>query len=162
MLTLKKHRVTIPRLAKELLEPEFAVKVESLLGYKLAGQTAIQQQTLASVLKELDISVFNSNSVESYKERQRRNMQALEKHSWRKWGWHRIELKRYQRAVPLRVLQLAMRIAERLPRARFGVDELVRVHSKRPRLADPFLVVSMGSARYYIAQWDEPTFSDEN
>src|SRR6266404_2131906 len=125
---LRKHRVTIPRLAKELLEPEFAEKVHSLLGYELATRTDIQKQTLASVLKELDVSVFNPSSVATYKERQRKDMQDTEKHSWgRTWAWRRIELKRYKRPIPLRVLQLALRIAERLPQARFGVDELVKV-----------------------------------
>ena len=59
---LRKHRVVVPRMAKTLVEPEFAEKVESLLGYQLGAQTAIQQQTLASVLQELEVSVFNPHS----------------------------------------------------------------------------------------------------
>lgn len=160
---LRKQRVTVPRISKALTTPELAVKVKELLGYNLldrATATAVAQQTLAGVLKELDISVFNPRSVQKYKERQRQKQQHQERHSWTRWSWHQIALSRYQKAVPLAALQTALRIAERIPEARFIVEELRKTHA-RPRTVDPFLYVAVGSVRYYIAQWDEPSFSDE-
>jgi len=136
-------------------EPKFVTKVQSLLGYGLTK--ILKQQSLAGVLSELGVSVFNPTSVEEYKAR-KRSEQYNKAGNRFEWTWKRTALKDYQQPVPLGVLQLALRIAERLPEAKFSVDQL-STHGKLQ--VDPFLVVLMGPMEYYIAQWDEPTFSDE-
>ena len=85
-----------------------------------------------------------------------------------RWGWTLVPLRHsdaqryqansYDQPVPLHVLQLVARIAERAPNAMFSVTAI----AQQPK-ADPFLVVQadFGAPYFAIAQWDEPAFRAE-
>jgi hypothetical protein len=69
----------------------------------------------------------------------------------RRLRWHSIEIRAYHKAVPEHVLLKAMQIKCEAPQTQIWVQEL----QEHP---DPFLLVSMGSEKYYVEVWDEPKF----
>lgn len=63
--------------------------------------------------------------------------------------WHCMPLKNWSKPIPIPILQTALQINERLPGAKFFIEELKE---------DPFLIAHYGDRDYYIAVWDEPGF----
>lgn len=78
-----------------------------------------------------------------------------------KWRWATFTLgENYPRYIPLHILNIANQIKAVRPKTSFHVDELtvsVEEHEPQPVL-DPFLWVSLGPEKYYIAVWDEREF----
>lgn len=68
--------------------------------------------------------------------------------------WRMTPLRDYGSPVPKPVLDLAVQLKKRLPKARFHVHELVQ----QERVLDPFLAVTYAETTYFIAAWDEPEF----
>ena len=76
-----------------------------------------------------------------------------------RWNWQLVLLCSYRRPIPEFVLETACRISDRMPRATFSVEELVRDR----RVSDPFLVVQAGTPDtvqeiFYVEVFDEPRF----
>jgi hypothetical protein len=71
--------------------------------------------------------------------------------------WRCTKLAKYRGAIPEFALSRAVEIKERLPKARFYVEELTV--DKR---YDPFLIVACGRERFYIDVWDEPEFETQH
>ncbi len=163
--------------------PEFdlisaiALKAEALLGYSaLRKRLGIHPASLTRTLEELGIDPFLEEDVKEYKARK---AQALEDKVWADFrgraglepvaavealvtsfvhvAWRRTKLARFQGEIPEFALSRAIEIKERLPKARFYVDELTV--DKR---YDPFLIVACGRERFYIDVWDEPEFESQH
>lgn len=162
---IARRKVGIPRVAKRTLDPTLAEKAQTLLKYTMAATSqaaVVLGMKLQRVLHDLDISVLNPVSVAKYRRSKASAMtkRARDRGHWGvTWHWEVTPLAGYKKPVPAAALELAVRIAEAMPEAIFQVDELQR-HSQRPAMNDPFLIVRAGTARYYIAHWDEPTFKD--
>lgn len=162
---IARRKVGIPRVAKRTLDPTLAEKAQTLLKYTMAASSqaaVVLGMKLQRVLHDLDISVLNPASVLKYRKTKAAAMtrRARERGHWGvTWHWEAVSLAGYKKPVPASALELAVRIAEAMPEAIFQVDELQR-HSQRPAMNDPFLIVKAGSAKYYIAHWEEPTFKD--
>lgn len=71
----------------------------------------------------------------------------------RKFKWQSIELDSYGREIPRHIIQRIVTIGDRLPEAKFSVEEL---GEQRP---DPFLKMYVGKQGYYIDVWLEPDFN---
>lgn len=72
---------------------------------------------------------------------------------------HRHGIFKYERYIPIHVLNLAVSVKELVPKATFFVDELQQTYQRIPRpLPDPFLQVKLAGESYYIAVWDEREF----
>ena len=160
---LKTEKVKAPRTAKRFDE-ETAEKISAVLGYKevvTARKSEVEARSLAKVLADLNISVFNPRSVEAYKKRRiaeaKKNIRKS-RYYYSTFSWKTIPLEKYRKPVPLTALTKAVAIKEAMPEAKFAVQELTK---NRVPIPDPFLVVKAGNATYYIAQWNEPTFEDE-
>ncbi len=143
-------------------------KARVLLGYeKLEESLAISknQVILAKALYDLGISVYNPSAVEEYQKTKaamarKRATSTRRRNRYNSRGsrlvvtWKKIPLHKYSRPVPVEALEKAVTIAEAVPNVTFVVEELtVRTVPK-----DPFLCVSVGTLKYYIAHWDEPDF----
>jgi hypothetical protein len=64
----------------------------------------------------------------------------------------------YDRYVPVHVLNWAVQIKDCLPKTSFVIHELTVTSGTSWPKPDPFLEVSYGSEKYYIAVWDEREF----
>src|SRR3989344_5755378 len=67
-----------------------------------------------------------------------------------RWQWRSFLLAQYHNQVPVHVLNKAIAIQERVPEAKFFVDELTN--------GDPLLRVECGKSKFYIEVWGEPKF----
>lgn len=162
---IKRVKVTKPTKRTLATAEETARKAEELLGYTALSQAktaADESHALASALIELGITVLHPSTVEKYKKDCIKD--ANEKSRRSRWyntfSWKQTALPKYRKAVPIEALNMAVRIAEKVPTAQFIVEELARTRTKRV-VADPFLVVRAGNVRYHIAHWDEPGFEDK-
>jgi len=78
----------------------------------------------------------------------------------RDYEWNSTPLPYYTRSVPQRALSVAVDIKEHSTRElAFNIEELKQ--KERPRIVDPFLVVSCGYSRFHVAVWDEPKFEEQ-
>ena len=141
---------------------------------------------LAEVLAELEIDVLDLDSVNRYKEAHLQEL-VKPKHTGRfawllnafeyqeEYIWQRVSMERYNLPIPSFVVNKAVQIKKRLPKAVFWIEECV--DRRTIRVEDPFLVVdydgklhSSGRAPHnstygdyvhverYIEVWDEPKF----
>ena len=128
---------------------ELADKASSLLGYGRLQRAT--KSKLARVLKELDIEIFNTEEVETYKQ------QTTLVHRGQVYGnsnaWSRTAISKYDKPIPEFVLNKAVQLKENLPNVEIYVDEL-----QSTVISDPFLYVFFGNEGYYIEVWDEPKF----
>lgn len=69
-------------------------------------------------------------------------------------SWKKFLIKDYPRRVPEFALQTAADLSEKCPEAQFYIDEL-QLEEKPP---DPFLLVQVDHATYYLEVWNEPGF----
>lgn len=152
------HQKVSAASTKQMLSDEEYARIKNLLGYN-GMEVDRGKVTLAATLRELDIDVLHPRSVERYK--RERHAEATKRvknsHGWNgliRWRWTSVGLRTYKKCVPVSALATAARIAEKLPEAKFLVEELRRER----RVIDPFLIVSYKGAKYYIAHWDEPSF----
>lgn len=92
--------------------------------------------------------------------------------NWPKWQWNEYTLANYGQArdlwtnggrevirrplIPAEALMIAVQVAELMPDAQLTVQALEPGPVKPA--CEPFLVVSWGNRRYYLAVWDEPGF----
>ena len=162
--------------------PEFdlisaiALKAEALFGYSaLRKKLGIHPASLTRTLEELGIDPFLEEDVKKYKASKARTVEgkvwedfqrragldpasAVETlvTSFVRVSWRRSKLSNYQGQIPEFALSKAIEIKERLPQARFYVEELTV--NKR---YDPFLIAACGRERFYIDVWDEPEFETE-
>jgi hypothetical protein len=154
-----------------------ALKAESILGYSgLRERLGVAPASLTRVLEELEIEPYNPEDVKRYKAEKISEVEArlwdefrvqiledVEKHGVALEGtfvrarWHLVPLRKFKGEVPEFALSKALEIKERLPKAKFYVDEL-----KAIRRYDPFLVVACGRERFYIDVWDEHDFEVKN
>jgi hypothetical protein len=162
--------------------PEFdlisaiAVKAEALLGYSvLRKRLGIHPASLTRTLEELDIDPFLEEDVKKYKAAKARDLKAkvwadFQRRagldpvgvealvtSFVRVSWRCTKLAKFQGEIPEFALSRAVEIKERLPNARFYVEELTV--EKR---YDPFLVVACGRERFYIDVWDEAEFEAQH
>ncbi len=162
--------------------PEFdlisaiALKDEALLGYSgLRRKLGIHPASLTRTLEELGIDPFLEEDVKKYKASKARDLEmkvwadfqrragldptgAVEAliTSFVRVSWRRTKLAKYEGEIPEFALSRAIEIKERLPKARFFVEELTV--DKR---YDPFLIATCGRERFYIDVWDEPEFESQ-
>jgi len=154
-----------------------ALKAEAVLGYSgLRERLGIPPASLTRVLEELEIEPYRIDDVKKYKADQ---VLKVEDEVWAEFReraklevqepwtlgiaagtfvsarWRKVPLEEYEGTVPEFALSHAIEIKERLPKAKFHVEELVV--DKR---YDPFLVVSCGRERFYIDVWDERDFEN--
>lgn len=161
---LTKQKVKTPRRTQKPFSAEMAEKIAAVLGYKeveVARKSQVEAASLATVLANLNISVLNPRSVDAYKKRRVEEEKKKSKKSryyYTTFSWKSVPLEKYRKPIPLGALKTAVTIKEAMPEAKFVVEELLK--NRRP-IPDPFLVVKAGSAKYYIEQWDEPSFEDE-
>jgi hypothetical protein len=135
-----------------------ALKAEAVLGYSgLRKRLGIEMGSLACTLGELGIEPFRFADVEIYKMEKARE---VEKHLTSvpagtsvRAEWRTVSLNGYKGEVPEFALSHALEIKERMPAAKFEVEEL-RVEKQY----DPFLIVSCGKERFYIDVWEEEEF----
>ena len=156
---------------KNKINLDLAQKAASVLGYTLAEECFKEEEgrrELAGILSKLNISVLNPSSVERYKrqkiEEAKKNVNHRRNSGYRTtFSWLVIALEKYRKAVPLSVIETAVRIKEEVPTVEFFVEELrKKVAFTSPKVVgDPFLFVKLGAGKYYLAQWDEPGFEDE-
>lgn len=144
---------------------QLAAKARVLLGYKGLMRHVAPPGALAQALCALEIDPLNNIQVEAYKEKllssERTRIQAMPRrgYSYRtNVSWKEIPLDKYQKPVPMFVLNKAVQIAETLPTAEFTIEELSVTRSRIQLDPDPFLIVSYGDERYYVEVWDEPSF----
>jgi hypothetical protein len=65
----------------------------------------------------------------------------------------------YRGYIPVHILNEALSVRSKLTSAEFSIYELTREEREVPRpLPDPFMEVSLGAERYFIAVWDEREF----
>jgi hypothetical protein len=154
-----------------------ALKAEALLGYSaLRERLGIHPASLTRTLDALGIEPFLEEDVRKYKAEKAR---ALEVRLWTDFeeraslnptsavevmitsfvrvAWRGTKLAKFRGEIPEFALSRAIEIKERLPKARFYVEELTV--DKR---YDPFLVVACGRERFYIDVWDEPEFETQH
>jgi hypothetical protein len=159
---IKKQKVPKPK-AKRVRVPEgLSKKTLELLGY--SGLENAQKgeegaRALAGTLHDLNISVLNKTAVESYKSKRMKQANKTVRRWGERYAWKSTPLRGYRKPVPVSALKIAARIVEVLPGTKFTVEELIKRRARR--MVDPFLCVSMGTVKYYIAHWDEPTFEDK-
>ena len=153
---------TLPKptvIEKPGLDEQLANDAAAKLGYgpmaeEIQAKTA--EARLLATLRELDIRPFTHASVAAYKAEKRNEVQRESR--WVFATWRATELSKYKKAVPSYVLHTALRVHDKMPDAKFMVDELV-VETRTP---DPFLFVQIGTkTRYYLDVWDEPSFKGE-
>lgn len=80
---------------------------------------------------------------------------VLDKNSGNWWRWNRYAVGEYRNVIPEGVLSVALAVKERLPDVTLIVDAL----ELERRGDEPFLVAHLGLAEFYIAVWDEPSFT---
>jgi len=151
-----------------------ALKAEALLGYSaLRKRLGIHPASLTRTLEELGIDPFLKEDVKEYKVSKARDLEAkvwadLQRRagmdpasavevlvtSFVRATWRCTKLRG---EIPEFALSRAVEIKERLPKARFYVEELMV--DKR---YDPFLIVACGRERFYIDVWDEPEFESQH
>ena len=154
-----------------------ALKAEALLGYSvLRKRLGIHPASLTRTLEELGIDPFLKEDVKEYKVSKARDLEAkvwadLQRRagmdpasavevlvtSFVRATWRCTKLAKYRGEIPEFALSRAVEIKERLPKARFYVEELMV--DKR---YDPFLIVACGRERFYIDVWDEPEFETQH
>ena len=154
-----------------------ALKAEALLGYSaLRKRLGIHPASLTRTLEELGIDPFLKEDVKEYKVSKARDLEAkvwadLQRRagmdpasavevlvtSFVRATWRWTKLAKYRGEIPEFALSRAVEIKERLPKARFYVEELMV--DKR---YDPFLIVACGRERFYIDVWDEPEFESQH
>jgi hypothetical protein len=163
--------------------PEFdlisaiAVKAEALLGYSaLRKRLGIHPASLTRTLEELGIDPFLEDGVRLYKAAKARDLEAkvwadFQRRagldpvaavealvtSFVRVSWRCTKLAKFKGEIPEFALSRAVEIKERLPKARFYVEELTV--EKR---YDPFLIVACGRERFYIDVWDEAEFEAQH
>jgi hypothetical protein len=135
-------------------------QAKEVLGYSPRSKTPLNLKTaaraaLAKTLRELDISILDPRSVTRYKRAALAAVRKLKRRpGWYRWQWESQPLQTYQRLIPDEAIVVALRIKERLPEATFKIEALRRYRVQ----ADPFLLVSLKGASYYLMCWDEPGF----
>jgi hypothetical protein len=72
------------------------------------------------------------------------------------WRWAMTEIENYNLPIPIHVLQTALRVKAAIPGSKFQVEYLTREYTQE--WPDPFLVLNVGDAYYYLEVWDEPKF----
>jgi len=152
---------TIRQLTKTDKNAVLAAKASKLLGYKLFGKHLRQPEVLGKALMELDIHPLDRTSVELYKRKKliatRKQYHGNSEYNYRV-DWHMVELKNYGSPIPEFVLNKAVQIAEKTPKAKFMIEDIQVRQETRTRNLDPFLVVTLGGEEYYVEVWDEPKF----
>jgi len=110
---------------------------------------------------DLGIHPLVEETVEAYKKKMRsatmRKFHGNSGYSYRV-EWAATPLKSYSHPIPEFVLNKAVQIAEKLPKAQFVIEDLRVRQETRTRNFDPFLIVSLGEEQYYVEVWDEPKF----
>ena len=88
-------------------------------------------------------------------------LNIAEKKGRRVVEWIRYPLgKDYAKPIPRFALDNITEVHQRLPEAKFFVEELTFSTRARTRLViDPFLIVTLGTEQYYTDVWDEPDFN---
>lgn len=123
---------------KEVLD-----KAEKTLGYRCGSRGYKLDQCLA----ELGLESLNYDQVRKYMAQKTKDG----------FGFVQYDIKEYRLAIPVHVLETAIRIKEKLPTAEFTVFNYERRSSAA---GDPFLWVSQDGWGVYIEVWDEPEFED--
>lgn len=68
--------------------------------------------------------------------------------------WKLIPISEYEGPIPEFALQTAVDLGKACRNSRFFVEELI----VKKEVVDPFLVVTLGDAKYYLEVWNEPGF----
>ncbi|MDO8470946.1 MAG: hypothetical protein Q7S63_03225 [bacterium] len=109
-------------------------------------------QRLVDLLNELGIEPFSPESVKRYQEAMLKSARVGRPYPTF-IRWERTSIDEYRRSVPESVLAKATAIREEVPSARLLVEWLNE---------DPFLIVKVPGAEYYVEVWGEPEFQDLN
>jgi hypothetical protein len=77
--------------------------------------------------------------------------------------WRATPISAYKKPIPEFVLNKAVQIAEKCPKAEFTIEELQveRYQRIQRTLPDPFLVAKLGSESFFVEVWDEPLFENK-
>lgn len=110
---------------------QFAMEVESLLGYSNLRKEVKAPSPLRTVLAKLEIEVLNPEQVQNYKKQAAEHMRTAKKMSDPTWDV--TPLGEYHQKVPHFVLSKALEVKKALPEAQFFVEHLKE---------DPFLIVT--------------------
>jgi len=166
------ERVSIPNTKKSPEIEELARKASNVLGYNTLANRILPPVSLGSVLKQLEIEPFSTKSVEQYKAEKLAEVKSKRGKQPRRYdslgyivretvSWKQTPIHEYKKAIPEFALRKAVQIKEACPAADIAIDEITvtRSRTQPPRTNfDPFLVVSLGSERYYVEVWDEAKF----
>jgi len=156
---LKRIDLIVPK--DENADAQLAEKASILLGYSGAMVRKNVAGVLGKVLIELDIRPYDLKRVGAYKEKKRKEAHAQRRATVRSSyvqvysRWMLVPLSKYTAIVPEFALRKAVQIKEACPTALFYVDVL-KVNTKK--IPDPFLVVKLGSEKYWVEVWDESEF----
>lgn len=117
---------------------QFAMEVESLLGYTNLRKKVNAPSQLRCLMAKLQIEVLNPEQVLAYKEQAKGHMKTAKKMSDPTWTV--TPLSDYHQEIPHFVLSKALEIKKELPAAQFFVDHLQE---------DPFLIVTTAKTTDY-------------
>lgn len=169
--TLKRMDVASSALTDKITT--LAAQAKLVLGYAKLADRVLSPVRLASVLKDLEIQPFSDASVKEYQAakivetRELRKAEAKKSRtpSWQRSQfrerilWKSFDIARYTKTVPEFALRKGIQVKSACPDARILIEELTVQRTQPVRKDyDPFLVVALGSERYYIEVWDEAKF----
>ena len=155
---LKRMDLVLPKAGND--NAILADKAAKLLGYTGAMVTRNVAGELGKVLIDLDIRPYDTKRTAAYKEKKRKEAHAERRARTASYydvrsRWVQVQLDKFTGVVPDFALRKAIMIKEAMPEAQFFVDVL-KVNTKR--IPDPFLVVKLGTEKYWVEVWDETEF----
>lgn len=148
-------RVEVELSVREL-DRSLAEDAASVLGYtplKTEMDKDEARFVLAAAFERLDIKPFDDAQVKTYK-------QAMADKGTSRYKiatWKEVLIKDYTQPIPMHILQRAVAVKKEVPGCDVYVDYLESVN-----LPDPFLVVKMSGACFYIDVWDEPQWESRD
>lgn len=74
--------------------------------------------------------------------------------------WKRFSMRGYKHPIPKSVVQMAVTIAQTIEGVSLEIEEMVVTQAPKA-LFDPFLIVTQGKEKYYVAVWGEKDFEAE-
>lgn len=153
---------------KALSDEAVLAEVKEVLGYGGVDE-ALTLKRVAEVLAKLDIEPFDPKIVAAYKKEQADALKSR-KRKRTGWGytvatgvWVDSKIQDYKQGVPafalLRATQVKKALTAQGIASAFHVEELTKRQHRVVLLnIDPFMVLHVGSKKFYLDVWNEPKF----